>query len=79
MGNRFSSQPTAYGTPNLRLLKSEFANISSVLVGQRRGIKKVDEGIRLVSFMRYDLGDLDRERKTLQPPGNPFGRLSLMF
>ena len=31
-------------------------NISTVLAGQRLGIKEVDEGIWLVTFMHYDLG-----------------------
>jgi hypothetical protein len=31
-------------------------NISTVLAGQRVGIKEVDEGIWIVSFMHYDLG-----------------------
>ena len=54
-------------------------NISTVLAGQRLGIKEVDEGIWLVSFMRYDLGYIDLEQRTLQTLGNPFGaRLSPM-
>jgi transposase InsO family protein len=54
-------------------------NISTVLAGQKLGIKEVDEGIWLVSFMRYDLGYFDLEQKTLQPLDNPFGpRLSPM-
>ena len=54
-------------------------NISTVLAGQRLGIKEVDEGIWIVSFMRYDLGFIDPEQKTLQPLDNPFGpRLSPM-
>lgn len=54
-------------------------NISSVLAGQRLGIKEVDEGIWLVSSIRYDLGFIDLEQKTLQQLDNPFGpRLSLM-
>jgi transposase InsO family protein len=54
-------------------------NISSVLAGQMLGIKEVDEGIWLVSFMSYDLGFVDLEQKTLQPLDNPFGpRLSPM-
>ena len=54
-------------------------NISHVLAGQRVGIKEVDEGIWLVSFMQYDLGYIDLEQKTLQPLDNPFGtRLSPM-
>lgn len=48
-------------------------NISTVLAGQRLGIKEVDEGIWLVSFMQYDLGYIDLEQKTLQPTDNPFG------
>ena len=52
-------------------------NISTVLAGQRLGIKEVDEGIWLVSFMHYDLGYVDLEQKTLQTLDNPFGpRLS---
>ena len=54
-------------------------NISTVLAGQRLGIKEVDDGIWLVSFMGYDLGFIDLEQKTLQPLDNPFGpRLSPM-
>lgn len=48
-------------------------NISTVLAGQRLGIKEVDEGIWLASFMHYDLGYFDLEQKTLQPLDNPFG------
>jgi hypothetical protein len=54
-------------------------NVSTVLAGQRLGIREVDEGIWLASFMRYDLGYFDLEQKTLQPIDNPFGtRLSPM-
>ena len=54
-------------------------NISTVLAGQKLGIKEVDDGIWLVSFMHYDLGYFDLEQKTLQPLDNPFGtRLSPM-
>src|SRR5215468_860038 len=48
-------------------------NISVVLAGQTLGLKEVDEGIWLVSFMDYDLGYVDLEQKTLQPLDNPFG------
>jgi transposase InsO family protein len=48
-------------------------NISVVLAGQKLGIKEVDDGIWLVSFMHYDLGYFDLEQKTLQPLDNPFG------
>ena len=54
-------------------------NVSYVLAGQRLGIKEVDEGIWIVSFMHYDLGYIDSEQKTLQPLDYPFGpRLSPM-
>ncbi len=54
-------------------------NISHVLAGQKLGIKEVDEGIWLVSFMRYDLGYIDLDQRTLQTIDNPFGtRLSPM-
>ena len=54
-------------------------NISTVMAGQRLGIKEVDDAIWLVSFMHYDLGYIDLEQKTLQTIDNPFGsRLSPM-
>ncbi len=54
-------------------------NVSTVLAGQRVGIKEVDEGIWIVSFMQYDLGYIELEQKTLQPLDNPFDpRLSPM-
>jgi hypothetical protein len=54
-------------------------NISTVLAGQRLGIKEVDDGIWLISFMHYDLGYIDLEQRTLQTIDNPFGtRLSPM-
>ncbi len=54
-------------------------NLSTVLAGQRLGIKEVDDGIWLVSFMTYDLGYIDLEQRTLQTIDNPFGsRLSPM-
>ena len=48
-------------------------NLSKSLAGQSVGIKEVDDGVWLVSFMRYDLGYIDLEEKTLQPLDNPFG------
>ena len=54
-------------------------NISTVMAGQRLGIKEVEDGIWLVSFMSHDLGYIDLEQKTLQTIDNPFGtRLSPM-
>jgi hypothetical protein len=42
-------------------------NLSKSLAGQ------AVDGIWLVSFMRYDLGYIDLEEKTLQALENPFG------
>ena len=54
-------------------------NISTVMAGQKLGLKEVDDGIWLVSFLRYDLGYIDLEQRTLQTIDNPFGtRLSPM-
>jgi hypothetical protein len=43
------------------------------MAGLRLGIKEVDDGIWLISFMQYDLGYIDLEQRTLQTIGNPFG------
>jgi transposase InsO family protein len=48
-------------------------NLSKSLAGQAVGVKEVDSGIWLVSFMDYDLGYIDLEERTLQPLENPFG------
>lgn len=48
-------------------------NLTISLAGQYVGIKEVDDGIWLVSFMEYDLGYIDLEEKSLQPLDNPFG------
>jgi transposase InsO family protein len=48
-------------------------NLTKSLAGQAVGVKEVDNGIWLVSFMDYDLGYIDLEEKTLQPLDNPFG------
>jgi hypothetical protein len=48
-------------------------NISTVFAGQTLGIKEVDDGVWLVTFMDYDLGYIDLEQRTLQPLDNPFG------
>jgi hypothetical protein len=48
-------------------------NVSTVLAGQKLGIKEVEEGLWLISFMSYDLGYIDLEQRTLQTIDNPFG------
>jgi hypothetical protein len=42
-------------------------NVSTVLAGQLVGLKEVDDGIWLVSFMHYDLGYIDLEQKPCNP------------
>ena len=61
---------TAYGRIYMHRKK---INISTMLAGQRLGIKEVDEGIWLVSFMHSNLGYIDLEQKTLQTIDTPFG------
>lgn len=48
-------------------------NLTTSLAGQAVGVKEVDDGVWLVSFMQYDLGYIDLEEKALQPLDNPFG------
>ncbi len=54
-------------------------NLSTSLAGQAVGIKEVDDGIWLVTFMDYDLGHIDLEEKTLQPLNNPFWPKSVNY
>jgi hypothetical protein len=54
-------------------------NLSLSLAGQAVGVKEVETGIWLVSFMDYDLGYIDLEEKTLQPLENPFWAKSVTY
>lgn len=47
--------------------------ISTVLAGQRLGLREVENDVWLVSFMHYDLGYVDLEARRLQTIENPFG------
>jgi hypothetical protein len=57
-------------------------NISTVLAGRTLGIKELDDGVWLVSFVYYvyyDVGYIDLEQRTLQPVDDPYARrLSLV-
>jgi hypothetical protein len=44
----------------------------TVFAGQTLGIKEIEDGIWLASFMDYDLGYFDLQQRTLQPLDNPF-------
>lgn len=48
-------------------------NLSQVFSGQAVGIKEVNDGIWLVTFMDYDLGYFDEDSKRFEPLSNPFG------
>ncbi len=63
-----------------RTLKQETARPPGVnALGQRLGVKEVDDGIWIVNFMQYDQGYIDLEQRSLQTIDNPFGtRLSPM-
>lgn len=50
-------------------------NLSQVFSGQSMGLKEINDGIWLVSFMDYDLGYFDLESKRFEPLPNPFGPL----
>jgi hypothetical protein len=65
-----TSTSTSFKAP---LSAPQKINLSTVFAGQTVGIKEVEEGIWLVSFMNYDLGYVDLEERTLQPLDNPFG------
>jgi hypothetical protein len=42
-------------------------NISTVMAGQKLGLKEVEDGIWLVSFLHYDLGHIDWNRELCKP------------
>ncbi len=64
---------TSYRTHGLHLSSFAAGGVNAVEGDFTRGIKEIDEGIWLVSFMHYDLGYFDLEQKTSQPVDNPFG------
>lgn len=53
-------------------IRKKKINLSRVFSGQAVGIKEVEEGVWLVSFMEYDLGYFDEETSNLQPLKYPF-------
>jgi putative transposase len=48
-------------------------NLSRAFAGQEVGIKEVEEGIWVVSFLNYDLGYFDEAGKRVEPVVDPFG------
>lgn len=54
-------------------IRGKKINFCRAFSGQLVGIKEVNDGIWLVSFMDYDLGYFDEESKKFEPLENPFG------
>lgn len=48
-------------------------NLSTAFAGQEVGVKEVEEGIWIVSFLNYDLGYFDEAGKRVEPVADPFG------
>jgi len=49
-------------------------SISRAFAGQELGIKEVEDGIWVVSFLDYDLGYFDEKNSRIEPVGNPFNQ-----
>lgn len=48
-------------------------NLSKAFAGQEVGVKEVEDGIWVVSFLDHDLGYFDEEGKRVEPVADPFG------
>ena len=49
-------------------------SLSTSFAGQDVGIKEVDEGIWVVTFMDYDLGYFDEKNSRVEPVDDPFNK-----
>ncbi len=49
-------------------------SLSRAFAGQEVGIKEVEEGIWVVSFLDYDLGYFDENNKRVEPVDDPFNK-----
>lgn len=49
-------------------------SLSSALAGQEVGIKEVEDGIWVVSFLDYDLGYFDQKNSRVEPVDDPFNK-----
>jgi putative transposase len=47
-------------------------SLSKAFAGQEVGIKEVEDGIWIVSFLDYDLGYFDKDGKRIEPVDDPF-------
>ena len=49
-------------------------SLSTAFAGQEVGIKEVEDGIWVVSFLDYDLGYYDRNNSRVEPVDDPFNK-----
>lgn len=56
-----------YGAGDLWLTRGHVFFLSAVLAGQRVGVREVEDGRWLVSFMQFDLGHYDCRTKLFEP------------
>jgi hypothetical protein len=52
-------------------------SLSRAFAGQEVGIKEMEDGIWVVSFLDYDLGYFDNMSKRVEPVEDPFGLLKV--
>ena len=71
--NRYKEEGVTAITDRSRRLYRYANQLPPQLEAMIVGLKEVEDGIWLVSFLHYDLGYIDLEQKTLQPLDNPFG------
>lgn len=57
--------------------KNMKVNLSRSFAGQQVGIKEMEDGIWVVSFLDYDLGYFDDKSKKVEPVEDPFGLLKV--
>ena len=48
--------------------------MSTALAGQEVGIKEIEDGIWVVTFLDYDLGYFDRNNSRVEPVADPFNK-----
>jgi hypothetical protein len=52
-------------------------SLSRSFAGQQVGIKEMEDGIWVVSFLNYDLGYFDDKSRKVEPVEDPFGMLKV--
>lgn len=52
-------------------------SFSRAFAGQKVGVKEMEDGIWVVTFLEYDLGYFDKMSKRVKPVEDPFGLLKV--